>query len=314
MAEATVSGANAPNRSRRQLERARELPNASDAAPKYGGHGYVPGEQDDEDPIVERISHLVLSVSDLDGSEHWYHDVMGMDILGRGLMAEPRPHSVLRMNTGTMLVLVEKDDVVPRRPGTNAVHHAFTMTPNQYRRLLEKVDEYKIDVWVDRAQYLAQGEYNVNFKDPDDHMLEVCCDAPEASEIILPNVGTLDCGPASAYKIGDVKLFKDADVYLVRLKEGFLAMSRWCTHMNGRIIWNREHWRFQCPYHHATFDRRGDLTGGQPDLDALRLYAVSFSPAGHVLVDTSEVTHRNCFEPAQAAKPPAAEATAAAGR
>ncbi len=314
MAEATVPGVNAETRSRRQLERAREMPSASDAAPKYGGHGYVPSDEPDDEPVVERISHLVLGVTSLDTSEAWYHNVMGMDILGRGLMTERRPHSVLRMNTGTMLVLIEDKNVVPRRPGTNAVHHAFTMTPNQYRLLLEKVDEYKIDVWVDRAQYLAQGEFNVNFRDPDDHALEVCCDAPEASEIILPNVGTLDCGPASQYKIGDVKLFKDADVYLVRLKEGFLAMSRWCTHMNGRIIWNREHWRFQCPYHHATFDRCGNLTGGQPDLDALRLYGVSFSPDGHVLVDTSAVTHRACFEPWQAAKPRAAEPPAAGRR
>ena len=306
MAETTASKpttTEANNRSRRQMERAREAPTASDTLSKYGGHGYVPSESDFDDAIVERISHLVLGVSDLDRSEHWYNDVMGMDVLGRGLMAEHRSHSVLRMNSGCMLVLIEDATVVPRRPGTNAVHHAFTMTPTQYRRLLQKVEEYGIDVWVDRAQYLAQGEYNVNFRDPDDHALEVCCDSPEASEIILPNVGILDGGPASQYRIGDVKLFKDADVYLVRLKEGFLAMSRWCTHMNGRIIWNREHWRFQCPYHHATFDRRGDLTGGQPDLDALRLYDVSFREDGHVIIDTSQVTHRTCFEPEQAAKP-----------
>ncbi len=306
MAEATVPSrteAGAAPRSRRQLERAREAPIASDALPKYGGHGYVPSEEREDEAIVERISHLVLGVTDLDRSEHWYHDVLGMDILGRELMAEQRPHSVLRMNSGCMLVLIEDKNVVPRRPGTNAVHHAFTMTPNQYRLLLQKVDEYGIEVWVDRAQFLTQGEYNVNFRDPDDHALEVCCDSPEASEVILPNVGTVDCGPADHYRVGDVKLFKDADVYLVRLKEGFLAMSRWCTHMNGRIIWNREHWRFQCPYHHATFDRRGDLTGGQPEVEALLLYSVSFSPEGHVLVDTSQLTHRSCFEPGQATPP-----------
>src|SRR5689334_17345040 len=139
MAEATAPEPG--TRTRRQLERAREAPTASDALPKYGGHGYIPSDEPDEDEaIVERISHLVLG---------------------------------------------EDKTVVPRRPGTNAVHHAFTMTPNQYRRLLEKVDEYGIEVWVDRAQFLAQGEYNVNFRDPDDHALEVCCDSPEASELIL---------------------------------------------------------------------------------------------------------------------------------
>lgn len=310
MEQPTMAGngqSGAAGRTSRQLERAREVPNASDALPQYGGHSYAPGACSEADAaLVERVSHLVLGVTDLDRSEHWYHDVMGMDILGRELMAEKRPHSILRMNTGQLLVLIDDPNVVPRRPGTNAVHHAFTMTPNQYRRLLEKVQEYEIDVWVDRAQFLAQGEYNVNFRDPDDHALEVCCVAPEASEVILPNVGVVDCGPAEGYRVGDVKLFKDADFFLVRLKEGFLAMSRWCTHMNGRISWNRDHWRFQCPYHRATFDRRGNATGGQPDIDALRLYSTDFSPEGRVLVDTSAVTHRACFEPQQAARPPRA--------
>jgi len=313
MAQQTTSesdGSPMSNLSRRQIEKATEAPSASDALPKYGGHGFTPGAVSDaEATLVERISHLVLGVTDLDRSERWYNHFMGMDILGRGLMAEKRPHSVLKMNTGQLMVLIEDKNVIPRRPGTNAVHHAFTMTPNQYRIVLERVKEYGIDVWVDRAQFLAQGEFNINLRDPDDHALEICCDAPEASEVILPNVGVLDCGPSDQYRVGDVKLFKDADVFLVRVKEGFLAMSRWCTHMNGRIIYNRDHWRFQCPYHHATFDRHGNATGGQPDIDALRLYSISFSPEGHVLVDTSQVIHRSCFEPQQAAVLPRSEKT-----
>ncbi len=290
-------------RTRRQLERAREAPAPSDSVQTYGGHSFAAGTAEGTSGFVQRISHLVLGVTDLDRSEHWYNDFMGMDIIGRGLMAESRPHSLLRMNDGSLLILVQQESVTPRRPGTNAVHHAFTMTPNQYRRAVEKVDEYGIDVWVDRAQFLAQGEYNMNLQDPDGHGLEICCDAPEASEVILPNVGIIDCGPADKFKVGDVKLFKDADVFLVRTKDGFIAMSRWCTHMNGRITWNKEHWRFQCPYHHATFDRRGNHTGGQPNLDALRLYTVRFSDDGRVLVDTSEVTHRSCYDTSQAAKP-----------
>jgi|SRR5579862_622201 len=299
-----------PSRGRRQIEQAKRQPHPSDALPLYGGHSYVPGESPGSAALVERISHLVLQVSNLDRGEAWYRDLMGMDVLGRGLRADPRPHSVLLMNTGHILVLVEVDNVVAQKPGTMAVHHAFTMTPNQYRAMLERVKTFGIDFWVDRAQFLAQGEYNINFQDPDGHWLEVCCDAPEASEILLPNVGALDCGPADQYRVGDVKLFKDADVFLVRVKEGFLAMSRWCTHMNGRMIWNKEHWRFQCPYHRATFDRHGNATGGQPNLDALRLYSISFSPEGHVLADTSHVIHRSCFESQQAAAPPPTPAVA----
>src|SRR5205085_1954027 len=60
------------------------------------------------------FSHMVLEVGDLDGSERWYRDVVGLDVVGRGLMAEERPHSVLRMNSGQLLVLLEVEHPEPR--------------------------------------------------------------------------------------------------------------------------------------------------------------------------------------------------------
>ena len=116
--------------------------------------------------------------------------------------------------------------------------------------------------------------------------------------------------PADAYRVGDVKLFKDGDFFLVRRAEGFLAMTRWCTHLNGRIIYQREHWRFYCPYHQSTFDRCGDPIGGEPNLTALRLNRVSFSADGRVLVDTDDVIERGLFDPTQAVLPPAAAVAA----
>ena len=59
------------------------------------------------------FSHLCLEVSDLDKSEAFYRDIVGLDLLGRGLMAEPGPHSLLRMNTGQLLVLVQVPSPIP---------------------------------------------------------------------------------------------------------------------------------------------------------------------------------------------------------
>ncbi|MBM2811408.1 MAG: hypothetical protein HW416_2167 [Chloroflexi bacterium] len=105
---------------------------------------------------------------------------------------------------------------------------------------------------------------------------------------------------STAPEVGDVKLFKKYDVFVVRLQEGFIAMSRWCRHMNGRVVYERDHWRFRCPYHRAVYDRRGDCTGGQPDLNALWLHPLSISNDGHVLVNTDDAIDRTHFEPSQA--------------
>ena len=82
-----------PQHTRRQIERAHEAPPPSDAAPTYGGHSFAEGTAEGTSGFVQRISHLVLGVTDLDRSEHWYNDFMGMDIVGRALMADARPHS-----------------------------------------------------------------------------------------------------------------------------------------------------------------------------------------------------------------------------
>lgn len=283
---------------RRQIEKAWQAPPESDELPRYGGHmTQICGPSNG---MAERLSHLVLGVTDLERSEAWYRDFFAMDVLGRNLTAEELPHSALRMNTGQLLILVQQEQVVPERPGTNGTHHAFTMTPNQYRRMLHRVKEWGYDIGVYRAEFLAHGEYTMNFTDPDGHHVEINCTGPEAWEVMLPHAGVVDCGSAESYRVGDVKLFKEWDFFLVRLPEGFLAMSRWCRHMNGRVVWDRDHWRFRCPYHRATYDRRGSCTGGQPGLNALRLHPVSFSEQGHVLVDTDEAIDRACYDPGQA--------------
>lgn len=290
---------------KRQIEKAWQAPPESEELSRYGGH--MIQSCGTTDGMAERLSHLVLGVTDLDRSEAWYRDFFGMDVLGRNLTAEKRPHSVLRMNTGQLLILLQQERVVPERPGTNGTHNAFTMTPSQYRRMLQRVRERGYEIGVYRAEFLAQGEYTMNFEDPDGHKVEINCTGPEAYEVILPLQGIIDCGPADSYRVGDVKLFKQQDFFLVRLAEGFLAQSRWCRHMNGRVVYDRDHWRFVCPYHRATYDRRGNCIGGQPNINALRLHPITFSDDRHVLVNTDAVIDRASFDPDQAAEPSGAE-------
>ncbi len=271
--------------------------------PLYAGHGQRLGPTE-ERGAVERFSHFVLEVTDLTRSENWYRDIIGMEVLGRNLTSEDQPHSVLQMNTGQLFILVQKERVEPRRPGSSSIHHGFLLTVEQYHRAQERLQRHGYAIGDTRAQFRARGEYSMDANDPDDHRYQIQAYGPEAHEIILAGVGVVDCGPAENYKVGDVKLFKEGNFFLVRVQEGFLALTRWCRHMNGKVVYQRQHWRFWCPFHGQTYDRRGDPLWGHPDVCALRLNPISFSPDGRVLVNTDEVIDRTCYRPDQAVQPP----------
>src|SRR5579871_2770967 len=113
------------------------------------------------------FSHMILEVGDLDRSEQWYRDVAGLDVLGRGLMAEERPHSVLRMNSGQLLVLLEVERPEPRRHNSQTIHHAFWLTPEEYRSAQERLAAAGIDISDERAAFRAKGEYSMDAWDPD---------------------------------------------------------------------------------------------------------------------------------------------------
>lgn len=284
------------------------LPNPSDELPFFYGCEPSP------DALVEHFSHFVVAVTDLDRSEAWYRDVVGLDLLGRKLTAEPRPHSVLEMNTGQLVILVEHESIDEVRRSSHGVHHGFALTQNQYRRAVERLTASGIEVVAEREEFIARGQYSIDVYDPDGHHYQIeTMDEVQAHELILPGAGVIACGSPDLYEVGEVKLFREANFFLVRLSEGFLALSRWCTHMNGLLIYQKEHWRFWCGMHTATYDRRGDPTCSTtrfPDLPALRLHPISFSPEGHILVNTDEVIERTAFEPGQAAQPPAAVSAA----
>ncbi len=274
-------------------------------APRYTGHGHRLESGTDARAEVERFSHFVLEVSDLGRSEAWYRDVIGMEVVGRGLTAETRPHAMLRMNTGQLFVLVETEKVEPRRPGSSSIHHGLLLTLEQYARAQERLRRYGYEIADTREQYRPRGEYSMDIEDPDGHRYQIQAYGPEAHEIICPGVGVVDCGPHEGYAVGGVRVFKEGDFFLVRTADGFLAVTRWCTHMNGKVIYQQDHWRFWCPFHGSTFDRRGDHTGHLAGVPALRLNPVSIGPDGHVLVDTDQVIERECYAPQQATPPPA---------
>src|SRR5581483_11890616 len=173
--------------------------------PAHGGHGQVMAELADEG-VAERFSHLALDVSDLDRSEAFYRDVIGIDLLGRGLTAERRPHAVLRMNTGQLIILIQSEEGSKQRPRAS-IHHGFMLTYEQYLKALERLPQYGYPIGDTRQQFRARGEYSIDIQDPDGHRFQIQCYGPASTEAVLPGTGTVDCGPAEKFRVGDVKLF-----------------------------------------------------------------------------------------------------------
>ncbi len=262
---------------------------AATKAPAYGGHG-MPGRGAVEP--LEGFSHLVFEVADLERSERFYRDVIGLDLVGYDVLAEPSPHLVLRTAIGQLLVLLQVDTPEPRRPNTASIHHAFLLTMDEYRAAEERFRAAGHEVADTRKQFRSRGEYSMDIYDPDGHRWQVQAYGDEGHEAIS-GTGVVRCGPLAKFPVGSVTTFGEANFFLVRDERGFLALSRWCRHLNGKLSHQPEHWRFWCSFHGATYDLEGGHTGHLPDIPPLRMHPVSIDPDGTVLVDTTVLVERD---------------------
>jgi len=251
--------------------------------------------------LLGGFNHLVVQVTDLDRSEAFYRDTFGFDVVGRNLVAEPGQNSLLKANKQHYVVLVQVDKVQPFRPNSNSIHHAFYLTPAQYRAAQERRKAAGFDVTDTRADFRAKGENSFDVYDPDGHRYQIQSVGPEAAEILKPGMGEVRCGKVEDFAVGSVTHFKEQQFYLVRRPEGFLALSHWCTHMNGELRWRENYWSFFCPFHKATFDRNGESTSHRSGYPPLRLHPVTITGDGQVLVNTNEIVNRKNFDPKQVA-------------
>ena len=264
--------------------------------------------------LVDGFSHLAVKVSDLDRSEKFYHEVFGLDLVGRNLVNEEGPNALLGMNTRQRILLIQvpKEDVVPFRPNSNSIHHAWYLTPEQYERAQKRLSEMGFDITDSRMDFRALGEKRMDVFDPDGHRYQVQAYGPEATQIIVEDVGEVNCGNVNDYAIGDVKVYGKGRFFLVRQDAGFIALSRWCTHMNGLLTWKKEHWNFYCPMHAATYNRDGKCVSYGKTMAPMRMHPLSIAADGTITVSTSKVIPRTSCEPSDFTAPPASAVAAAA--
>lgn len=249
--------------------------------------------------LVDGLNHLLVQVTDLDRSEAFYQEVLELELVGRDLVAEEGPNSLLKTNNGHLILLVQVPEVKPFRPNSMSIHHAFFLTPEQYRRAIERRRAAGHDVGDTRQAFRAKGQYSFDVYDPDGHRYQVQAVGPEAGELLKAGKGKVTCGLARDFPPGSVTHFKEWQFYLVRRDDGFLALSHWCTHMNGELKWREAYWAFYCPFHDATFNRKGESTSHRSGYPPLRLHPVQIDAADMVIVDTDELVNRKAFSPDQ---------------
>lgn len=250
--------------------------------------------------LLGGFNHLLIQVTDLDRSEAFYRETFGFDLIGRNLVSEQGPNSLLKANKQHYIVLVQVDDKVqPFRPNSNSIHHAFYLTPAQYRAAQERRKAAGFDVTDTRVAFRAKGEMSFDVYDPDGHRFQVQSVGPEAAEILKPGLGEIRCGRVDEFDIGSVTHFQPQQFFLVRRSEGFLALSHWCTHMNGELRWRENYWSFHCPFHKATFDRNGESTSHRKGYPPLRCHPVRITEDGEVVVNTDDLIIRKGFDLSQ---------------
>ncbi len=95
---------------------------------------------------------------------------------------------------------------------------------------------------------------------------------------------TFRAGNPDLYPLHSVTFLQDQQVYIVRMPDGFYAVSAVCTHLGCITAWHPEHKLIECPCHGSKFkDDGAKVTGPAPR--PLPHFAISLTADGELLVD-----------------------------
>jgi len=93
-------------------------------------------------------------------------------------------------------------------------------------------------------------------------------------------------GPPEAIEVGAVVTNVEQRVYVIRLAEGFRALSAVCTHLGCITRFQPDRNIIACPCHGSQFTLAGDVVAG-PAPRPLRWLQISLSEKGELIVDTA---------------------------
>jgi cytochrome b6-f complex iron-sulfur subunit len=95
---------------------------------------------------------------------------------------------------------------------------------------------------------------------------------------------TFRAGNPDLYPVHSVTFLQDQQVYIVRMPEGFYAVSAVCTHLGCVTQWKVDAEMIACPCHGSKFKADGEKIEG-PAPRPLPHFAISLTADGELFVD-----------------------------
>ena len=120
---------------------------------------------------IEGVTHWSIGVNNLEESEQFYGDLLGLTSMGR---LGNSGMSCFNVGDHNILLCERKDPESKQIKEERNVHHSFTVTPETFQRAFQIFEEQKIP--IDQLVYRGQGFFTgreLYFFDPSGNRLEL---------------------------------------------------------------------------------------------------------------------------------------------
>lgn len=234
-----------------------------------------------------QFHHVVFDVTDLRRSEQFYGEALGLEPIGSDVFPEDGPSSAFRTHNGHYVVLVQTAEVKPDGPG---VHTNFMVSVEDYPVIFERLQQQGSLRGDHRADQRAD-TLSTYFADPDGRQLQITSISPRMHEVQPSRRGKIAVGRIEDFPVGSVVHSAEGKFFLVRTREGLLAINEICTHQRCNVTYQPEHYRFYCACHYRKFRRNGEQIATDQDVPPLQGYPLEILD-GTIVVDTDQTIVR----------------------
>lgn len=233
---------------------------------------------------------LVMQVSDLDRSERFYRDDLGLQFVGRDLWPADGRTATFQTADGAYVVLAQVSEI--EDVGLD-VHRNFMMPEEDYFVVYERLKERG---WLRPNHRTEMGvrsatEITCSLFDPDRNRLQLTA-WRRPYEVPAAKRGKVVAGRIEDFTVGSVTFMGEGKFFLLRTATGFLALNNVCTHLQCNVVYQPEHYQYYCYCHGRVFDWVGRQVAIEVDVPPLCAYAIEFVD-GQVMVDTDRSIARS---------------------
>lgn len=119
------------------------------------------------------------------------------------------------------------------------------------------------------------------------------------ARFLFPNVlfeppSSFKLGKPEDYAEGSITFSEEHNIFILRDKTGFRAISAVCTHVGCIVNWNQSQNKFICPCHGSTFSPTGEVLSGAA-IGPLKSFSIELAKDGRLLVDTRKTVKKEDY-------------------